>query len=733
MIFIANKGPVYTPHGENETLIQMKALAFRDTYQEFLQNNDISKLVQPKDVDEVAWSEVLDLYKHKDRMRWLKLFIKTYKIDLRFCTEDDVRDVLVKYIFMRNGVETGKEITSKKTISDICTNVRMMFRNIGREYNWEHNKKFTLFKTDLICSGNPMTTGTERLLKDKLSKKDVVKKGEKLAGAVSMPMAYIFLTWLLSRLVNDIRRWESGKITQKERIVNLAYLTLLWAFSMHEGPRYSEIVDYLKYDKLYIPLHKKIYWLSLVFMNKDTLKHVLLHNHIPYYVMSLYKSKKMRVDRPRMKAVIPAAYNSIDLLTIFVFCMRCIMTIDFEGQMYTSLQVFKKKNYSDLRKERVKSIRIRNMTFYSCRYGAAVDDIKARTEVKESWTRYRMGHTPTSQMKDKYGSNKDRVIINEDEIAKMGLDVFDGASYENNKGITLEFLPMDVHGCSYDNSWIDTVFRDCENSNAMREDFELTSQYVSNFIEATDFVEKEAYKNIIAKKFEYKCGDFSWMSEFPMGFYINFPNELVTPGMKKLFDESLDTLCCSTSSIRIFEVDPPIISPELWSFPQVIYGNWRCLIKSSETGFQKPPLVRIPNTHIQSRKRPRLCDDTPNIPKENVTQQTLICIQDIKVGDLIAIYTEDCDDYTYSLDSVDTVGVWYMKIEKLKIIKNEAYTRGRFYKSMDGSLFQIDKRPYKNEVIIPQTSLVGIYSNISDMFLITDKQKDDIRMYMKTE
>lgn len=739
-MFFANKGPIYTPHGENETLIQMKALAFRDTYKQFLEHKDITKLIIPKDVDDIAWSEVCSLYNHKDRVRWMKLLIQKYNLDLRFCTEDDIRDVLVRYIFMN---DSSKDITSKKTVSDICTNIRMMFRNIGREYSWEHNKKFTLFKSDLILSGNPMTTGTERLLKDKLckEKKDVLKKGEKLAGAVSIPMAYIFIVWLLSRLMNDIRRWEAGKITQKERIINLAYLTLLWAFSMHEGPRYSEIVEYLRYDKLYIPLHKKVYWLSLVFMKKETLKHLFLGNNISYYVMSLYKSKKMKVDRPRMKAVIPAPYNSIDLLTIFVFCMRCIMTLDFDGQLYSTLQVFKKKNYSDLRKERVKSIGLKNMSFYSCRYGAAVDDIKACTQVKENWTRYRMGHTPTSQMKDKYGSNKDRVML-DDEIAEMGMDVFEVPTYENNKGISLEFLPMDTHGCSYNEKWIENTFKTNENdgNNLMRDNFENISNVTKAFIECNDQVTQEKYKNILASAFEYRHGNFSWIDEFPMGFYINFPKELVTPKMKVIFDDAIDVLCSSKDGERIiFEVDPPKLIPELWSFPQVVYGNWRQLITCDITSLEKPPVLKITNERqVKSRKRPRLDDNNVytidgdySDYMNKKTHKEYVHVKNIKINNVIGILTDRKDSYTYS---VDNSFIWFMKVEQIRVVEHNndhdlvesiAYARGRFYKYIDDK-FVIDIRKYRNEVVIPQSSLVEIYNSIENNDLIIDDTRKSI-------
>lgn len=730
-----NSGPKYTPKGQNENLLQMKAYAFQETYKLFLSGTPLDGLVKPSKVDDSAWEEVVCIFKEKDRVRWLKLLVGTYDINILSCTEDDIRNILEKYVFER---ESNKEITSKKTIADICTTIRMLFRNIGREWDWCDRKDFDLMGTFLVNSGNPMTTGTENLLKARLlrDKKDKIKKGEKLAGAVSIPMAYTFLVYLLSILIKDINGYISGRITQKERIVNLAYLILLWTISMHEGPRYGEIVDHLKYTNLYVPLHKKVYWLAFAFLDMKTLRHLLLGNHISHYVMSLYKSKKVREERPRMKSVIPTPYNSIDLFTIFIFCMKCILTLDFEGQLYTSLKVFKKKNYSDLRKEKVKHICTKKMTFYSCRYGAAVDDVRSSIEVKESWTRYRMGHTPTSQMKEKYGKNKDRVEMG-NMHAPMGLDVFEGATYENNKGIMLEFYPMNTFNCTYNTSWCSETFK---NDSDMSQHFDEVVNNINQFVDA-DEDKKENIKNRLKA---YAPCDFSWINEFPMGFHINFPNELMNNNMKKLLDESLDILCTNEGGrLCIDEVDVPKRIPEVWSFPQVIYGNWRPLLSDDiSIQLQKPPLLCI-QTQVKSRKRPRLCDiqevhsevhiekhKKDNISKEKISfdnDDDRYELSDIEVGNCIVIYCTTKDKYSYDIGGEKYV--WFMKVQKVNIIASRqiARSRGWFYMYKDGK-FIMDSKPYKHYVDISLNSLVQIYKlEDNESLELTEENINDIQ------
>jgi hypothetical protein len=87
-----------------------------------------------------------------------------------------------------------------------------------------------------------------------------------------------------------------------------------------------------------------------------------------------------------------------------------------------------------------------------------------------------------------------------------------------------------------------------------------------------------------------------------MGFHINFPEQLMTPMSKRILDSSLDIICPAVA-----EVEEPQLVPELWSFPQIMYGNWRSLLTDTSQPLEKPPLRKVPPS--RERKRPRLATE----------------------------------------------------------------------------------------------------------------------------
>lgn len=200
-----------------------------------------------------------------------------------------------------------------------------------------------------------------------------------------------------------------------------------------------------------------------------------------------------------------------------------------------------------------------------------------------------MGHIPHSRTKEKYASNKQIVTVNEIPIM-MGMDLYSEPTY--SQGITLEFLPMAAAGATHDSSWLDTAFAGA--SPDLRLDFEKAATAVSDFIATKDPT------TLLATIKQTR--DISWIAEFPMGFHINFPEDLMTPDMKKMLDASIDSIIG-----HIKEVDPPRLIPEMWSFPQIMYGNWRGLI-APDFILEKPPLQSKKPT--PERKRPRLSPAT---------------------------------------------------------------------------------------------------------------------------
>jgi hypothetical protein len=68
LIYVPNIGPKYTLNGENETLIQLKAYAFKENYSAFIEKG-VNALSKPNDVDDTAWNEVISVFTDKDGLQ----------------------------------------------------------------------------------------------------------------------------------------------------------------------------------------------------------------------------------------------------------------------------------------------------------------------------------------------------------------------------------------------------------------------------------------------------------------------------------------------------------------------------------------------------------------------------------------------------------------------------------------------------------------------------------------
>lgn len=705
-VYVRNDGPRYTRKGENEDIAQQKAYAFKSNWPEQArdpQNPD------PNIVTDLAWSSTEALFADKGKMGWIRRLTEEYGLDLLACTESDVRTSLTAYIFDRT---SGRPITKITSITDICKDVRGIFRDIGREYAWGDRQDFRNLGQFLVDSGNPMTSGTENELKKQLRVRAKAANAstdpEKLGGAVSAPFAYINLVWHLSQLVQYMQKWSVGQYNQYQRIENLAYLTMLLTFCMHEGCRYTEVIENLTHGDMYLPLNTTVYWLTLAVMNIDTLTHLLTSNGLPYYVMGLFKGKKVRDRRPRMKAVIPAPYNSLDLLTVWTFCMRCILTVNPEGALrHPNGLVIKNGNYSGLRKDKQENLAkefdttLTDLTFYTYRYSGAIEDEKASGIVEESWTEYRMGHKKDSRTKERYASNRRRVMLDDAPIT-MGMEVFDEPTYK--QGIQLEFLPMVAAQSTMDTTWLDKAFANAPAG--LREDFERASALVSDFVRTKD----PEPLSVLLKQ----SRDISWIEKFPMGFHINFPEQLMTPMTKKILDSSLDIICSTVA-----EVGEPKLIPELWSFPQIMYGNWRSLMTDYTQSLEKPPLCNEPP--IRERKRPRLIP-TDSGPEPVADSDPAYSDADswsdgfrldkIEKGDHVVIFcTTPGDKCALALPLPEGSNVFVAKVMTMKVAKDRKSMtlKGKFYfnPTKDATaVLQIEAR--QQTLVIQETSVLEV-------------------------
>jgi hypothetical protein len=472
---LVRKGPKYTDKGENNTLIQQKGLAFQDSWGYFREHGlvGLEKPISVR-VDE-AWTRVYKLYSdpaYATKLKYARV-LSGAGLDLLNCSEDDVRATLDHFI--RDETRARRQ----QYLKEIASDVRDMFRCIGREHRYGEGEVFHSGGFLLMHSGNPMTTATEDALVDKLIErvgKAVATDPKTLGHPISIVGCIMTMTFHLSKVITMMVRWAFGELKQVERIANLANLVLIYAFMMHEGGRPGEFLKHLKHSHLYFPLHQKVYWLTLVIIRPETLRYLLINDKITHYALSPFKSKRAQIFQPRLKAVIPHAYNSIDLVMIYVICMRCMLALI---PSKFGMNVFKHhSNFSTYRGERNEDLDQEDLTFYSIRRGAAEEDKKFK--ITGWWTKMRMGHSDESTMKDQYARNQGNRVKAYGEVLKLGCDVRDQPV--SDKRIKLEYVPLGASWCVYDTEWVNDTFDDAPL--ALRQDFLNAIKVVDEFIAA---------------------------------------------------------------------------------------------------------------------------------------------------------------------------------------------------------------------------------------------------------
>lgn len=108
--YVRCDGPKYTRRGENRSILQQKAVAFKRNWASYKDAIDEDEAVdwapvRPEglDVGDTAWSFVSGVFRTKDKLKWARVLGVDHGLDLLKCTEDDVRGVLESYIFEGHG------------------------------------------------------------------------------------------------------------------------------------------------------------------------------------------------------------------------------------------------------------------------------------------------------------------------------------------------------------------------------------------------------------------------------------------------------------------------------------------------------------------------------------------------------------------------------------------------------------------------------------------------------
>lgn len=559
-VVVVNNGPEYTPKGEKVDIILQKGFAWTLTWQDYNNGRDV---IKPDVISDVAWKELFDeLYTNQNRVKTLKALLEQ-GVDVLNCDEATIRDALLRII------QTSK-ITKKSSIDKMMSSARLALKAIGREHSWTDGAKLDLLGRPFLDSRNPCTKSNTKILIDNVIARHSNAKTESSLGApVSLGVVYFTVIYLIRYSLVMI---DKG-LKQVSRIVNTCMLGLLLAFLMHEACRPSEIHKQLRHRDLYFIASTKIYWLTLVFLSPKTLSWVMKHNVFDQYICQFFKGKRVQDRVLRKKTSVPCLYNSIDLPTLYIVFMKIILSCD---PTLLTAKVFKQMNYADLLSERNKTMGIAKFVFYSIRYAAAEEDKKYK--INGSWTRDRMGHSIKSNEKDEYADNKDdRTEYNGDKCY-LGCDLREDI---NASEILLEFCSMQGSVSFFDDKWFEDRVPDA----AMRAEITEINQLVRRFCEESCDESREA---LIERLTPIQT------TTIPVGFgNFNFPRGTFP---QELSDSYSDLIADLTTRFAVFEKPAQFKQPEIWSYTQVMYGNWRGLLGGAKRTLVDPvvPVAKKP-------------------------------------------------------------------------------------------------------------------------------------------
>jgi hypothetical protein len=597
VVVVKEKVPRFTPHGQRNNEMVLNGIVFADMWQ-------IVKELKPSQVEatmmcfyqenivnywRVGITDALvkemctKVFQDATQMRVLR-FVNDACGDLLYATDQDVKKAYINFI------ETHTNISSKKYIKKLLRAGHSAFFDIGRECKYEKGTILTLpdvlGSKPLMRNGNPVTDAIRQSVLDEFKKLEHERKGRYMAEvskpfkknknkaeggkteglsaaddedihelvrvrkhglAVSVAVVVYVIVELFQELLTDINR-----INDTRRMVNMANLIMLYMFGIHEGCRPGEITNETTHNNLTFSLGEEFKLLCLVFVPAETFAYLLTSGYLTKYVCEFYKGKDKQHYRGRFLSWMPPPYNIMDLATMYVVLMRIIVALDPDA---VNRFVFKQNlNFSALRQRVNKKIGISGMCYYSIRYAAAEDDIKYN--IPATWTRYRMGHTAYSNMRNMYANNLNQRVLVDNIMTLLGNDLVDTPT---NNNIPLRF--MDVKGSIMH----EAVPIDIPDK--IIEELKLSKRGVTSLMVGGEKVSNiPEFASVIPKTREHLLEE---LKKIPIGAFISFKEEMLSPTMSSEFDMNIEIIQ------RFFaHVPKPNKIPTIWSYPQVMYGVW---------------------------------------------------------------------------------------------------------------------------------------------------------------
>lgn len=589
---VVNTGVQYTPDGEGldrcQATSRILAYLIADDAFELPSSAKLQELrayAQTSKAFTIAdkreWDEVLDYLGKEDQKKQLsnyKLLIELHNRlgNLYSCSERDVQRYLEEYLAEKNGTITDK------TFKKYCSRVRVAFRAIGRKHRMgadDARHTWPVANGQRFDSRNPMTETLQKLLTKDLPKQlhkvnpnsDVSVAAQEAQANIKkygLPVSVVIVYWSILQhiyyAVDKYTQWLDKTFNHKERIINQCYLALLKAVLMHEGCRPGEeLFKILMNDNLQLVLHESVPWLTLVFLNADTLAHLLKNNKIRFYMTSFFKGKKKQEYCSRIKSAVPSMYNTLDMLWVYVVCMKILISLD---PTLLGRKVFAKTtkggdapNIADIHATANKSQGLEGFKFYSIRYGAAEEDRALR--IPGEWTQERMGHAPTSDMRVFYARNKNMRTLAAGQVTSLGTDG-SGASSSTSSGTKSMHKDLEFNlatNVTYDSDWLQTTFQD---QKQLQDDFLKTNEMVNDYLKS----DSEAAKSALLKKMGVL--DVDTLGTIPMGTNIRFAEGMLPEKLQEKYTDAVNRL------EEVFDKVESSSTLELKYFAQTLYNTW---------------------------------------------------------------------------------------------------------------------------------------------------------------
>lgn len=778
VVVVTKSEPRFTPVGQRANEMMLNGIIFNDMW-------SLVKDTKPKKMEQIILTKyqecTMDYWRIGITQDMVKDILENiFKVssnmfvlravfnicgDVLYATDQDVIKAFT------NIIKSRINISSKKYIKKLLRSAHNAFFSMGREYKYEEGDIITypevLGNRPLMRNGNPVTEAVRATVIDewkkveasrksrymvntiatkqdvKNSKVNIDVKGEeddedvrelvrvhKHGLAVSVAIVIFIITELFQELLTDLTR-----INHYPRLINKANLILMYMFGIHEGCRPGEISQQTTHNNLFMSLGEEYKLLSLVFISSKSLAYLLNSGHLTTYICNFYKGKDKQHYRGRFLSWIPPAYNIIDMATMYIVLMRIIVALDSKA---LTQNIFKKGlNFSSLRSRTNKRLGIEGMCYYSIRYAAAEDDIKYN--IPATWTRYRMGHSAYSNMKNMYANNLNQRVLIENVMTMLGNDLVDEPT---NDTIPLKF--MEVKGAiNHTQIPLDIPQEVIEE---LKEAKKGISLFMSSELDVKDIPELSRW---IPNSVE---GLLENLQDIPLGCYITLKEEMLTPTMVSEFATN-----CEVINRYFAPITQPTTIPMIWSYPQVMYGVWtekekekankeyraiqanELLLKMKElideavgapTSTSKPTLPPA-NTSVREEIKEMDITNTSDISDDEMEFEGIWKASKIEVGDIVAIVCigSNVDKWSISIPNTNK-HIWLChvsstrrKVKPKKIRKtSENETNHTTPYMITGNLYMgvLDNLSYDNrkrqtiEVIDPAIAIILYKKSVHD-------------------